>query len=308
MSSSRDLKDFSHKVHLEKLAGLPKGADPSFCEWFGRLPGILAAEDVREVVSRWIEARRNGRPAIFGFGAHVIKVGLSPWIIALMEEGLIDHLAVNGAVAIHDYELAAVGHTSEDVGRAISEGVFGTAEETALFINEAAKKGMSDGIGLGEALSRAMDGSDLPHRNISVLAAASRLDVPVTVHLALGTDTIHGHPSADGRALGQTSLADFNLLAETVSRMEGGIYFNIGSSVILPEIFLKAVSRARAAGMPLRELTTVVLDFIRHYRPLENVSRRPLGDKGRGFYIIGHHEILVPLIGQAALSLWREGK
>ncbi len=301
MKSGRRLRDYRHKVRLEEAASPPAGDDPSFASWFAGLPRILAGGDLPLIVERWTAARRRGRPAIWGFGAHVVKVGLSPWVIRLMEEGLVTHLAVNGAVAIHDYELAAVGHTSEEVSEALAAGVFGRAEETFRFFNGAARAGMEKGTGLGESLGAAMLAADLPHKEASLLAAAARLGIPVSVHLAIGTDTVHAHPEADGRALGQTSLEDFRRLSTAVAGLGGGIYFNIGSAVILPEVFLKAVSLARASGADLAGMTTVVMDFNRHYRPLENVARRPVGEEGRGFYLVGHHEIMVPLLAQAAL-------
>jgi hypothetical protein len=305
MPQSRRLKDYRHKVGLDLLAPAPPAKPATFLDWFDRLPSILAGDDVREIVDRWVAARRARKPVIWGLGAHVIKAGLSHWLITLMEEGLITHLAMNGAVAIHDYELAAVGHTSEDVGEAMADGVFGRAEETALFINRAAGEGAAKGWGLGEAIGRALLEAGLPHVGVSVLAAARRLSVPVSVHLAIGTDTVHAHPSADGRALGQTTLADFQALCLAVAGLEGGLYVNAGSAVILPEVFLKATALARSSSQPLADMTTVTLDFIRHYRPLENVCRRPLGRGGRGFYLVGHHELMIPLLGQAVLERWR---
>jgi hypothetical protein len=294
-------------VRLDDLSPHPGAGEKTFQEWLDLLPSQLAGREVREVVDRWVDARRSGRTVIWALGAHLIKVGLSRWLIALMEEGLVTHLAVNGAVAIHDYELAAVGHTSEDVARGLAEGSFGQAGETAEFINQAAKDGAVKGIGLGEALAEAMHNAGLPHGDVSVLAAAGRIGLPVSVHLALGADTIHSHPSADGSSLGQTSLLDFQRFSHWVSLLEGGLYFNVGSAVIMPEIFLKAVSLARTKGSELAGLTTVVMDFIRHYRPMENVCRRPPGPTGRGFYLVGHHEIMVPLMAQAALSRWPAG-
>jgi hypothetical protein len=298
MTGGRRLSDYRHKVGVAALARPPAGADPTFREWLEGFPGILAARDLDEVARRWVLARREGRPVALGMGAHVIKVGLAPWIITLLEEGLITHLAVNGAVAIHDFELASAGHTSEDVGEALQEGVFGRAEETALFIHGAARWAVEEGCGLGEALAHLMHRAGLPHGGSSLLAAAGRLGIPVSVHLALGTDTIHTHPAADGRHLGETSLRDFHLFARTVREMDGGLYLNAGSAVLLPEIFLKAVSLARAEGISLDRLTTAVLDFARHYRPLENVCRRPVRP-GNGFYLVGHHELLIPLLFQA---------
>ena len=274
---------------------IPAGA--SFIDWFDALPDILAGRDVKDLARALAAARRRKRPVIAGLGAHVVKCGLSPLIVSLMEEGILTAVALNGAGAIHDFELAWAGSTSEDVGPALEEGTFGMARETADFINEGADIAYRDGLGLGESLGRLVVERSLPGRDLSILAAGIRTGVPVTVHVALGTDITHMHPSASGAALGDSSLRDFHRLADGVSRLEGGAYLNVGSAVILPEVFLKALalSRNRREGKP-RRFVTANLDFIPHYRPLQNVVRRPTSGGGRGFQIIGHHEIILPLL------------
>jgi hypothetical protein len=242
-------------------------------------------------------ARRRRRQVIAGLGAHVIKCGLSPLLIKLMEEGIVTAVAMNGAGAIHDFELAWGGSTSEDVGPALENGSFGMARETAEFINEAAAAGYREGKGFGESLGRLLAGAKLPNAGLSILAAGARTGVPVTVHVAIGTDITHMHPSASGAAIGETSLADFHLLTGLVERLEGGVYLNIGSAVVLPEVFLKALAlaRNRRGGKP-RRFVTANLDFLSHYRPLQNVVYRPTSGGGKGYQIIGHHEINIPLL------------
>jgi hypothetical protein len=283
-------------VRSRDLGGdVPAGS--SFREWFDALPDILAGGDIKKLARSLASARRRKRQVIIGLGAHVIKCGLSPLVVGLMEEGLVTAVALNGAGAIHDFELAWAGFTSEDVGPALESGTFGMARETAEFINEAAGRAYDEGTGLGEGLGRLITEEKVPNRELSILAAGKRTGVAVTVHVALGTDITHMHPSTSGAALGETSLADFRLLSERVGRLEGGAYLNIGSAVILPEVFLKALAlaRNRRQGRP-RRFTTANLDFFPHYRPLQNVVRRPTSSGGRGYQIIGHHEILLPLL------------
>lgn len=284
------------KVHRGDLARpVPPGG--SFRKWLAGLPGILAGRDLRDLAEAIAAARRRRREVLLGIGAHVIKCGLSPWIVALMEEGLLTGVAMNGAGAIHDFELAHAGFTSEDVGPALEEGSFGMARETADFVNGAAVDGARTGLGFGESLGRRILRERLPHAALSIAAAGARLGLPVTVHVAIGTDIVHMHPSASGAAIGETSHRDFLRLAARVARLEGGVYCNIGSAVILPEVFLKtlAMARNRGRGLPKR-FTTADLDFIPHYRPLTNVVRRPTTMGGKGYRIIGHHEIMLPLL------------
>jgi hypothetical protein len=269
-------------------------------ELLDSLPGFLAASDLRSFLDVCRAARRKGKPLIWGMGAHVVKVGLSPVLIDLMREGWIDGLALNGAGIIHDFEIAFAGRTSEDVEAQIREGRFGMARETGEMLNKAIFEGAAEGLGLGEAVGRMIAGSKLPHRGLSLLGTAARLRIPVTVHVAVGTDIIHVHPQASGEAIGQTSLRDFFRLAGLVKELNGGgVYLNIGSAVLLPEVFLKAVSLVRNKGHRLDGFSTAVFDFMRHYRPSENVTKRPLGRKGRGYYFVGPHEILIPLLAAA---------
>jgi hypothetical protein len=241
---------------------------------------------------------------LLGMGAHVIKCGLSPWVVALMEEGVITGVAMNGAGAVHDFELAWAGATSEDVGPALEDGSFGMARETADFLNAAAADAALEGQGFGETLGQAILEERLPNAALSITAAGARLGIPVTVHVAIGTDIVHMHPSASGAAIGESSLRDFHRFAERVERLEGGVYLNAGSAVILPEVFLKALAMARnrRKGLP-RRFTTANLDFIPSYRPLTNVVRRPTSRGGKGYQITGHHELLLPLLFAAVREL-----
>jgi hypothetical protein len=234
----------------------------------------------------------------------VIKVGLAPLLTDLMERGIITAVAMNGAGIIHDFELALMGHTSEEVDAEIDNGRFGMADETGRILNEAINLGAQAGQGLGEAIGCFMNRSAVPfpNRATSILATGVRLGIPVTVHVAVGTDIIHMHPSADGEAIGATSLLDFRRLTAVVAEMEGGVYVNIGSAVILPEVFLKALSLGRNLGHPIANITTVNMDFLSHYRPQTNVVRRPTQKGGKGYSLIGHHEIMLPLLAAAVLE------
>jgi hypothetical protein len=288
--SKVDIRDFAHPVR--------RGA--SFSDFVASWPGFLAARDFREFVDLMGRARGKRKPLLWAMGAHVIKVGLSPILIDLMKEGWVSGLALNGAGIIHDFEIAFAGRTSEDVETQIRDGRFGMARETGELLNAAIRAGADEGLGLGEAVGRMIDASRFPHRNLSLLGSAHRLGIPVTVHVALGTDIIHFHPRASGEAIGRTSLRDFFRLAELVRGLHGGgVFLNVGSAVLLPEVFLKTVSFIRNQGIALDGFSTAVFDFIRQYRPSENVVRRPLGKKGRGFYFVGPHEILIPLLAAA---------
>jgi hypothetical protein len=278
----------THKVTRHHLAH-PCPAGSSLSEFLSSLPDVLVARDLRELAQAICRARRGGRPVLAALGAHVIKCGLSPIIIDLCRRGVLTGLALNGAGIIHDFELAWVGGTSEDVASALLDGSFGMAEETGSRLNRAICRGASAGWGLGEAVGRMLHAEDAPHRDISLLATALELGIPVTVHVALGTDIIHMHPDADGAAIGQTSYRDFLSLAEQVADLEGGVFLNIGSAVILPEVFLKTVSMVRNLGRPLRRLTTANLDFLHQYRPRANVVQRPTVPAGRGYDLRGHH-------------------
>ena len=277
-----------------------KGA--SLRSFFRGLPDILAAQNLKTIARKIADSKRHDKTVLLGMGAHPIKVGLSPLIIDFMERGLIHAVALNGAGIIHDFELAYMGETSEDVAATLKDGSFGMGEETGAFINEAIFEGSKNELGVGAAVGRAIVKRRLPHRRLSILATAAQLDIPVTSHIAIGTDIIHMHPKADGRALGDCSLRDFRTLTSVVATLGGGIYLNFGSAVVLPEVFLKAVSLARNLGHPVRNLTTVNLDFLQHYRPLTNVVTRPTIGSGRGFHLTGHMEIMVPLLFAAVLE------
>lgn len=290
------------KVGREQL-GKPTRADTSFRDFWEGLPDILAAKDLRELVARMKTARSRERAIVWGLGAHVIKVGLSPLLVELLDAGYVSGLALNGAGIIHDFELAMVGQTSEEVADGLGEGKFGMAEETGALLNEATRAGASSGIGLGEAVGALLDETNPPYKETSLLWNAYRLAVPVTVHVAVGTDIIHMHPEASGEAIGQTSLHDFKLFAGVVRELNGGgVYLNVGSAVLLPEVFLKAVSVVRNLGHPLTDFSTANFDFIRHYRPRVNVVQRPVTGTGKGFELVGHHELMLPLLAAALMQ------
>ncbi len=264
-----------------------------------RLPDILAASDLRGAVERIAGALRRDRLVVLGMGAHPIKVGLGPTIVDLIERGRLAAVAMNGACLVHDFELAWNGRTSEDVGPGLERGTFGMARETGEFLNRATREGVAAGLGLGRAIGEAILRARLPFRRTSILAAAARAGIPATAHVAIGTDIIHMHPSADGAAIGEGSLRDFHLLAGVVARLAGGVYLNLGSAVVLPEVFVKALNLARNVGHPVRDLTTIDMDFTRHYRPAVNVVARPTAAGGRGIHLTGHHEIMFPLLWAA---------
>jgi len=266
------------------------------------LPGLLAGSDFRAVVTAIRAARDNGRGVVWGLGAHVIKTGLSPILVDLMERGFISAIALNGAGIIHDFEIALSGATSEDVDAALGPGRFGMAEESGRLLNAAINEGVAAGKGIGQAVGDRLIAMQPPHASVSLVASAARLGVPVTVHIAIGTDIIHMHPDASGAALGEGSLRDFRYFVSSVARLRGGVYLNCGSAVVLPEVFLKAVALARNRGIPLDGLTTVSLDFIRHYRPQTNVVNRPTAGIGKGYTLVGHHEIMIPLLAAALIE------
>ena len=266
------------------------------------LPRLLAGNDFRRLVDTLTGARRNESGIVWGLGAHVIKTGLSPVVIDLMERGFVSAIATNGAGMIHDFEVALAGATSEDVDESLGPGRFGMAEETGRLLNEAIADGVAAGRGIGQAVGRFLDDREPPHASASIFAVAHRLHIPVTVHVAIGTDIIHMHPQASGEALGAGSLRDFRYFVSSVAKLERGVYLNCGSAVVLPEVFLKAVALARNRGVPLQGLTTVNLDFLRHYRPQTNVVERPTAGSDRGFSLVGHHELLIPLLAAALIE------
>lgn len=296
----------SHKVQVEDLGRLtPKGS--SFLGWFDALPNFLGVRELRQIAASIIAARRAGRPVVLAFGGHVIKTGCSRVVIDLVERGLITALATNGAGAIHDLELAETGATSEEVADTIRDGRFGMVRETCERMNVAAHAGAA-GEGLGRALGRLLEQGGGTYRALSIFAAAYRAGIPATVHVALGTDTVHMHPHADGAAIGAASMLDFRRICEVVAQMgavgaasAGGVWMNVGSAVVLPEVFLKAVSVARNLGHPLPGLRTANLDMLRHYRPTQNVLTRPV-EPGHGHSIIGQHELLLPLLRQVLVE------
>ncbi len=266
------------------------------------LPGILAAADFKAVVAAIRSARASGHGVIWGIGAHVIKTGVSPVLIDLMARGFVSALAMNGAGVIHDFEVALSGSTSEDVDEALGPGRFGMAEETGRLLNAAIREGVRGGNGIGQSVGAYLADLHPPHASVSLLAAAARLGVPVTVHVAIGTDIIHMHPDADGAALGEGSLRDFRYFVSNFAGLKGGVYLNCGSAVILPEVFLKAVALVRNQGISLEGLTTVNLDFTRLYRPHTNVVSRPVAGIGKGYSLVGHHEIMIPLLAAALVA------
>ncbi|MBC8316989.1 MAG: hypothetical protein H8E41_03725 [Desulfobulbaceae bacterium] len=266
------------------------------------LPGQFAGVDFPELIERLAASHRSGRPIAVGMGAHVIKVGLNPLIIDLMEKKIITSISLNGAGIVHDTEVAMVGRTSEDVGAVLGTGEFGAARETGECVNEAISQGADKNIGLGQAVGEYLLEKDFPYNNMSLLASAVRFDVPVTVHVAVGTDIVHIHPSADGAAIGQTTYQDFKIFCGIVSELEGGAYLNIGSAVLLPEIFLKALTAVRNLGHTVNTFTTANFDFIRHYRPMTNVVNRPTASGGKGYNFTGHHELMIPLLAACLLD------
>jgi hypothetical protein len=292
------LKSRTSKARVEDFADpLPAGA--SVAAFVASLPDILAAADFKAIVRAIADAREHSG-VVWGLGAHVIKTGLGPVVIDLMERGFVSAIAVNGAAVIHDFEVALVGATSEDVDEALGPGRFGMADETGRLLNAAINQGVAAGLGVGQSVARMLAERSPQHARSSVMAAAGRLGIPVTVHIAIGTDIIHMHPSASGAALGEGSLRDFRYFVSNVARLERGVYVNCGSAVVLPEVFLKAVALARNKGIALAQLTTVNLDFVRHYRPQTNVVSRPTaGTGGHGYSLVGHHEIMIPLLAAA---------
>ncbi len=265
------------------------------------LPSLLAAGAFRRVGDA-IAAARGRSGAVWGFGAHVIKTGLGPVLIELMQRGFVSALATNGAGVIHDFEIALGGATSEDVDAQLGPGRFGMADETGRLLNRAINDGVRAGLGLGQAVGRYLAAAGAPHAAMSVAAVASRLGIPLTVHVAIGTDIIHMHPDASGAALGEGSMRDFRYFVSNVARLEHGVYLNCGSAVVLPEVFLKAVALARNRGVSLEGLTTVNLDFVRLYRPQTNVVERPTAGIGQGYSLVGHHELMLPLLAAALIE------
>jgi len=290
------------KVSVDQIAqDLP--SDPSFGQWLQSLPDILAARDLKLAAQAIHRARREGKGVLLGMGAHPVKVGLGGIIAQAISDRLFTGIATNGAAIIHDYELALTGKTSEDVDAVLTEGTFGMALETSVQLNKAINDGAGSGEGIGLSVGKLIDEHKLPHAQYSVFASAYRNRIPATVHVALGTDIIHMHPSCDGAATGKATLDDFHLFARQVAALEDGVFINLGSAVIIPEVFLKACSLSLNLGHSLEGLTTVNMDFIQHYRPRVNVVRRPTARTGRGISLTGHHELMLPLLLAAVREL-----
>jgi hypothetical protein len=296
------IHDRKSKVSVAQGAReIPAGAP--FARWLGSLPDVLAAQDLKLAAKAMNRARAGGAGILLGMGAHPVKVGLGQIIAAAVADGIFTGIATNGAAVIHDYELALTGRTSEDVGASLAEGTFGMAEETASNINRVITEAASSGEGIGIAVGRLIAENDLPYADHSIFAAAYRNRIPATVHVAIGTDIIHMHPSCDGAATGKASMDDFRLFARQVAALEKGVFINLGSAVIIPEVFLKACSLALNLGYSLEGLTTVNMDFVQHYRPGVNVTGRPTEAWGRGISLTGHHEIMFPLLLAAVRDL-----
>ena len=295
------LKSRASKAQAEDF-GRPVAPGGSVGALIDSLPAMLAARDFKTVVRAIVEAKQSDAGVVWGLGAHVIKTGLGPILIDLMERGFVSAIATNGAAVIHDFEVALVGATSEDVDESLGPGRFGMADETGRLLNGAINEGVAAGLGIGQAVARFVGSKNPQYARASVLAAAARLGIPVTVHVAIGTDIIHMHPAASGAALGEGSLRDFRYFVSNVARLERGVYLNCGSAVILPEVFLKAVALARNRGVSLAGLTTVNLDFVRLYRPQTNVVSRPVALTGHGYSLVGHHEIMIPLLAAALVE------
>ncbi len=304
--SFKKVKTFSlirrkSKVSLSILA-TPSSKGDTVKSFINKLPHVLAVNDFIATVKAVVSARRNKRPVVLGMGAHPIKVGLSPLIIDLMKQDIITAVATNGACIIHDFELSFAGHTSEDVGEELSKATFGMAKETGRYLNRAITSGVKKGYGIGRSVGELIYNGRFSFKENSIFGTAYELAIPSTVHIAIGTDIIHMHPDADGSSTGKGSFRDFKLLTSVVSDLEGGVYINLGSAVIMPEVFLKALTVARNLGNKVENITTVNMDFIQHYRPRENVLRRPTMKKGSAYALTGHHEIMVPLLAAAIIE------
>lgn len=301
------IKTYSIKSRVSKVKTADfaktgkKGA--SFLDFYNCLPGILAVTDFKALIGAVINARKKHKPVIFMMGAHVIKCGLNPLIIDLINKDIITAVVLNGAGVIHDTEIAMVGFTSEDVAGALQDGSFGMAIETADFINGATKIAANGNIGMGKAVGQAINEAGLKYKDLSILAAAIKKGISATVHVAIGADIVHQHPSCDGASLGKAALKDFHIFIEEVSKIgNGGVVINIGSAVILPEVFLKALNIARNLGNNVKDFTTANFDMLAQYRPYQNVVKRPTMSGGKGISITGHHEIMIPLLYQSIIE------
>ncbi len=296
------LQDRINKVSVNDFATLAD-SETDLSPFLESLPKILKGQDFLELTDKIVTAYQRKKPVIVMMGGHVIKCGLSPLLIALAKEGIITSFAFNGASSIHDFEIALIGETSEDVSEYLQTGKFGMWEETGKLMNEAIQHAADTGIGMGEALGKKLITLDAPYNTYSLLAAGIQYDFPITVHVAIGTDIIHQHPSANGAAIGEASFTDFRLLTELVTQLEdGGVVLNFGSAVILPEVFLKALTIARNLGHTVSHFTAADFDMNQQYRPVENVVKRPTEMGGKGYTFTGHHELMIPLLVQAIKS------
>lgn len=293
-ASKVEVKDFAHPIdHATAQAA---------SQWFNSLPNILAAKDLKALVAEMKRAKKMGAPIMWGMGSHVIKTGLAPLLIDLMNEGFVSSISFNGSALIHDFETAFAGKTSEDVDAVLGGGEFGMAKETGDFVNAALSEGVAKGMGLGEALGAHIAGSNYPYKELSLFAQSYKRGIPATVHVAIGTDIIHMHPKCDGAALGLGSHRDFMKFADVVSRLENGVYINFGSAVILPEVFLKSITLVRNLKFTVDKIVTANFDFIQQYRERVNVVQRPTTNGGKGFSFTGHHELMLPLLAAGLKS------
>jgi hypothetical protein len=295
---TRALGSRRHLVHVGQF-GKAVPASASARDLIESLPDVLGARDLRALAGHVVRAHRDGRGVATALGGHVVKTGCSAVLLDLVRRGVVTSLHLAGSTAIHDWEIARVGETSEDVAEGLGEGVYGMADETGRAFAEASERARAEKIGLGRALGLAVLEEKLPHAHLSLLAESARRGIPCTVHVAIGTDTVHMHPAADGAAIGEATHQDFRLACTVASKLDHGVWINVGSAVLLPEVFLKAVTVARNTGHPVEDLTTANFDMLTHYRPTTNVLRRPAK---RGFNLIGQHEILLPLFRMAVLA------
>ncbi|MCM0082795.1 hypothetical protein L4X63_14465 [Geomonas sp. Red32] len=293
----------NNKVNVKDDFAGPVRAGMTVADLLAAMPNQLGAQSLNKIIDSVVAAREKGKPVVMAMGGHVIKCGLQPVLKALIEADVVTAVALNGSGSIHDFEIALIGATSEDVGAVLHAGNFGMAEETGKQINEALKAGVAKGLGYGESLGRMILERELPYREQSLMATCVKNEIPVTVHVAIGTDITHQHPSADGAVIGQASYTDFRIFTSVVSSLgDGGVYLNIGSAVLLPEVFLKALSIAQNLGHHVDHFTTANFDMQQHYRPLTNVVKRPTSGESRGYTVTGHHEILIPLLAAGVLN------
>jgi deoxyhypusine synthase len=296
--TTRSIHDRQSKVRVEDFAQ-PHQPGATVADFLKSLPDFLKAADLRAVVAAIVSAVQNKRPVVCMIGAHMIKTGLNPLLIDLVEQGTLSAIAMNGAGAIHDVEIACWGHTSEDVATNLADGSFGMTRETADYIHGTLAQEESTGLGFGEALGRRLDAEDVANVQLSLLAACYRKQIPITVHTAIGTEVVHQHPTADGAKLGEFSLRDFRIFSQVLTEIEGGVVLNFGSAVVLPEVFLKALTVVRNLGHASQHFVTANFDMLQHYRPQVNVVERPTAQGGKGYHITGHHEIMIPLLAAA---------